>query len=226
MQMPLLLLTGLLSNDNVWKHQMLHLCDVASIQIISSSANTPEEMVQSILDAAPPQFALAGHSMGGWLCLEIMRVAASRVSKLCLLNTTYQTDSTEKLARRKGMVLKAESGQFHDVIDAMVEKMLFNQVVKNDVRNMFLGVGSDVFICQQQAMMKRGECHSILSKIRCPTLVVHAMQDQIFSLEEHEELAALIPGAKLALVEDCGHMSPIEMPQAITALLRLWLSYF
>ncbi len=226
MKTPLVLLSGLLSNQFLWQHQTHHLSDIASIHVISPAQETPGKMIQAILDEAPSTFALAGHSMGGWLCLEVMRAAPSRVSKLCLLNTTARMDSEEKKIRRQKMILKAEKGQFQEVVDEIVEKFIFNPLVKNDVRKMFLDVGKEAFIHQQMAMIKRCECQSILPGISCPTLVIYATQDKNFSLEEHQELANQIQNAKLALVEDSGHMSLMEMPQAMTALLRFWLTYF
>jgi pimeloyl-ACP methyl ester carboxylesterase len=216
MKIPLVFLSGLLSNQTVWDHQIRHLSDIAAIQVISPSQNTPE----AILDAAPPQFALAGHSMGGWLCLEVMRAAPSRVTQLCLLNTTARSDTEEKKSRRQRMILETERGHFQEVVNELVEYLVFNSHVKQSVKNMFLDVGEEVFIRQEKAMLARNECQSVLSSIRCPTLVIHAAQDQVFSLEEHQELANRIQHAKLAVVENSGHMSPMEVPQAITALLR------
>jgi len=226
MKTPLVLISGLLSNKSLWQHQICHLSEIASIQVISPFQNTAEEMIQAILDAAPPTFALAGHSMGGWLCLEVMRAAPSRVSQLCLLNTTVRMDPKEKLIKRQKMILKAEKGQFQEVVKELIENFVFNPLVKNDVENMFLDVGKEAFIHQEKAMITRNECQSILPRITCPTLVIHAAQDKNFPLEEHRELVNQIQDAKLATVEDSGHMSPIEMPQAITALLKFWLTYF
>lgn len=226
MKTPLVLLSGLLSNETLWQHQTQHLSDIASIQVITSSQNTREKMVQAILEEAPPTFALAGHSMGGWLCLEVMRTAPTRVSKLCLLNTTFHDDSEEKKLRRQNMISRAKKGQFQEIVEEIVEHFVFNPQVKNGVRKMFLAVGQEAFIRQEEAMIARSECRSILASITCPTLVIHAAQDRIFSLEEHTGMANSIRNAKLAVVEDCGHMSPLEMPQAITTLLRFWLTYF
>ncbi len=225
MQIPLVLLSGLLSNATLWEHQIHHLSGIAEVQPLSSSQDTPEKMVRAILDQAPPQFALAGHSMGGWLCLEVMKAAPSRVTQLCLLNTTWRMDPEEKTVRRQQMVQKTERGQFREVVKGLIESLVFNPLVKNAVETMFLEVGEETFLHQEKAMMARSACQSILPKILCPTLVVHAAQDNVFSLEEHQELAKRIPNAKLAIVEDSGHMSPMEMPQAITALLRFWLTY-
>lgn len=226
MKIPLVLISGLLSNKFLWNHQTAHLKDIASVHIVSPAQNTPKKMVQAILDEAPQTFALAGHSMGGWLCLEVMRTAPSRVSRLCLLNTTARRDSEEKKSSRQKMILKSEKGQFGEVVKELIANFVFNPLVKDDVEKMFLGVGKEAFMHQQNSMLIRSECLSILPSITCPTLVIHAAQDKVFSLEEHKELVSQIKNAKLAIIEDSGHMSPIEMPQAVTALLKFWLTYF
>lgn len=226
MKSPLLLISGLLSNALIWQHQVNHLSDIASIQVVSPSQNTPEKMIQAILKEAPPKFDLAGHSMGGWLCLEVMRVAPSRVNRLCLLNTTSRMDSNEKRQLRQQLIERAEKGQLREIANETVESFVFNPLVRSEVVKMFLDVGREAFVRQQQAMLQRSETKSILPTITCPTLVIHAAKDEDFSLEEHMELVHQIKNSKLAIVEDSGHMSPIEMPQAITALLRFWLTYF
>jgi pimeloyl-ACP methyl ester carboxylesterase len=224
MNTTLILLSGLSSNEDLWQHQVRHLSDIVSIQVISAVQDTPEKMVQAILDEAPPRFALAGHSMGGWLCLEVMRVASSRITQLCLLNTTARMDSKEKTMKRREMIQQAESGQFQEVVAAMAEHFVFNPLVKCAVEKMFFEVGAKVFINQQRAMMRRRETESVLPTIACPTLVIHAAQDNNFSLEEHEELVHRIPSAELSIVEHSGHMSPMEAPDAITGLLYHWLT--
>ena len=181
-------------------------------------------MVQSILEQAPPRFALAGHSMGGWLCLEVFKADPSRVIQLCLLNTTSREDSNEKDQRRREMIDSVEKGEFESIVAKIVDRFVFNSIVKAEVEQMFLAVGAQAFINQQKEMIGRKKCLSILTSISCPTWVIHSREDRNFSLEEHQELVQRIQGAKLAVIEDSGHMSPMEMPQAVTALLRLWLT--
>jgi pimeloyl-ACP methyl ester carboxylesterase len=98
--------------------------------------------------------------------------------------------------------------------------------VKKPVLSMFLEVGEQVFINQENALINRSESMSILPTIKCPTMIVHAREDKNFSLEMHQELQVKIPRAKLAIVDDSGHMAPMERPQAITTLMRYWLTYF
>lgn len=223
-KIPLVLLPGLLSNELLWEHQIKHLNDIAEIHVICAVQDSAQKMVEAILAQASPQFALAGHSMGGWLCLELMRAAPSRIKKLCLLNTTVRMDSNEKRNRRKEMIIQVQNGQIEAISSTLTELFVFNPLVKSQVKKMFLEVGQEVFINQESAMMARTECASVLPNITCPTLVIHGAKDRVFSLEEAQEMVDRIPNATLAVVEDSGHMSPMEMPQAITSILRSWLT--
>jgi pimeloyl-ACP methyl ester carboxylesterase len=63
----------------------------------------------------------------------------------------------------------------------------------------------------------------MLAAIRCPTLVLVGRQDALTPVSLHEQMAAAIPRAALVIVEQCGHLSPLEQPQAVTAALRYWL---
>lgn len=223
MDTPLVCISGLLSNQDLWAHPLEHLN--GAIQIISPFQDTPQKMVEMILKEAPDRFALAGHSMGGWLCLEVMRQAPSRVSKLCLLNTTAKSDSAEKKAKREEMIHRVQDGHFREVVKELTDRFVFNSLVKADVEKMFLSVGEKVFVQQEKAMLMRDECESILPSIQCPTLVVHAALDQVFHIEDSQGLVDRIPSAQLAVIEDCGHMSPLEKPQAVTSLLGHWLAW-
>lgn len=223
-KISLMLIPGLLSNETAWKHQIQNLQDIASVRVISTTReSTPDHMVSALLSQAPAKFALAGHSMGGWLALEIMRRAPERVVKLCLLNTTARSDSTAKQARRKNMIEEVQKGKFLTIADQIADSFIYNKAIKPKVLKMFLEVGEAAFICQETGMVLRESCLPLLSSIRIPTWVLYAEKDQNFSLIDHEELASNIPEAKLQIIPDSGHMSPMEAPETVTALLRQWL---
>ena len=164
--------------------------------------------------------------MGGWLALELARKVPERVLKLCLLNTSAQPDSAEKQQSRIEMMQAVEQGAFQTVAATLADRYVYTKRVKKDVLSMFLSVGKQAFLNQQKALLTRQECSSFLPQLTMPTLVIHAQQDKNFSLAVHQELVDKIPNAKLAIIEDCGHMCPMESPQAVTALLRFWLNYF
>jgi pimeloyl-ACP methyl ester carboxylesterase len=83
----------------------------------------------------------------------------------------------------------------------------------------------ETFANQQRALLDRPDARAALSSIRCPTLVLCGREDTWSPVSQHEEIAAAIPGANLVIVEDCGHMSTVEQPHAVTRALRDWLSH-
>lgn len=227
LQKTLVFLPGVLSDQRVWFYQIQHLQDRVTCKVIPLvEGNTTEDLLQTVLNSVQGPFFLAGHSMGGWLALELAKHAPQRILKLCLLNTSAQPDSKEKYQRRMDMIREVEQGGFQRVAEMLRDYYVHNDPVKKKVLSMFLDVGKDVFITQQKILLSREECSSFLPQISIPTLVVHAREDKNFSLAVHEELADNIPNAKLAIIEDSGHMSPMESPQAVTTLLRFWLDYF
>ena len=223
MKPSLVLISGLLSNEALWKDVIVRLVDLADITVVCPTDDSPEEMLRTILEKAPKKFCLAGHSMGGWLALEVMRHAQDRVEKLLLLNTTARNDTPEKASRRKNMIQEAENGGFEDVVQQIAQHFVYNRAVLDAVKEMFLEVGKDAFCNQERAMLKRSESISILSSIACRTFVVHAEHDKVFSLEEHQELVRLIPGAAFRQVEGSGHMSPMEQPEGVCGIIKEWL---
>ncbi|MGB6310163.1 MAG: hypothetical protein WBF89_20460, partial [Steroidobacteraceae bacterium] len=92
MRQPLLLLCGLLCDEVVWADIPERLEDVAQVKVLSFRGfSSIAAMAEHVLGAAPERFAMAGHSMGGRVALEAIRMAPHRVSGLALLNTGIQT---------------------------------------------------------------------------------------------------------------------------------------
>jgi len=85
-------------------------------------------------------------------------------------------------------------------------------------------IGSAGFVRQQQAAMGRVDSRELLAVIFCPALIVCGRQDQIAPQELSEEMAECIPGADLVLLDECGHMSPLERPDSVTAAMQSWLT--
>src|SRR6195256_4450070 len=74
-------------------------------------------IARRILAEAPPRFALAGHSMGGYIALEIMRQGPPRGAKLGLITPRARPDTPEAPARRRGQITRAQGGEYRAVLD-------------------------------------------------------------------------------------------------------------
>lgn len=227
---PLLFLPGLLCDGALWTHQMHHLKDVCTPQVMDlTQHDSVRDMAAHVLAHAPERFALAGLSMGGYVAFEILRQAPERVTQLALLNTQARADSDETKERRKGLIGLAKTGKFKGVTPKLLpmlvhESRLHDHSVTDVVLSMAERVGRDAFVRQQHAILGRPDSRPDLAKINVPTLVITGRQDALTPPELAQEMADGIAGAKLALIEECGHLSPLERPQATTALLRLWLT--
>ena len=81
---------------------------------------------------------------------------------------------------------------------------------------------ADIFAAQTKALLERPDAGPLLGKIHCPTLVLCGRQDAWSGLPRHEEMAERIPNSRLVVIEDCGHMSTMERPEAVTAAMREW----
>lgn len=227
---PLILLPGLLCDAGLWAHQTRHLSDIAAPRVADLSQDeSVEAMAARVLAEAPPSFALGALSMGGYVAFAILRAAPHRVSRLALLDSSAWPDTHEQATRRKILMQLAQRGQFKGVTPRLLPLLVHpdriaEQPLADEVMAMAERVGLDAFLRQQRAIMARPDSRPELGRISVPTMVICGRQDALTPLERSQEIAAGIKGARLAVIEECGHLSTMERPQAVTALLRLWLT--
>lgn len=227
---PLILVPGLLCTDALWRAQVDGLADVARITVSAEHTRHTDigAIAAAILAAAPPRFALAGLSFGGYIAFEIMRRAPHRVDRLALLDTTATADSVERGKLRREMIKQAQLGRFLGVTDRLLPQFIHSgrlgdQTLVNSIKEMALSVGRDGFIRQQTAIIGRPDSRRDLPGIDCPTLVLVGRQDLLTPVARHEEMQAAIPDATLCVIEECGHLSTMERPDAVNQALRHWL---
>jgi pimeloyl-ACP methyl ester carboxylesterase len=226
----LILLPGLLCDARLWRHQREQLADLADLTVADlTGQDSMAAFAQHVLAAAPDRFALAGLSMGGYVAQEIMRQAPARVTRLALLDTSARADTPEQTARRHGLIRLAEMGKFKGVTPRLMPLLIHpdrlgDAALTEAVLAMAEAVGQAAFLRQQRAIMGRAEGRGDLVNIRVPSLVLCGRQDALTPVELHMEMAASIPNARLAVIEDCGHLSTMERPDQVTAALRRWLS--
>lgn len=185
-------------------------------------------IARRILAEAPPRFALAGHSMGGYIAFEIMRQAPERVAKLALINTQARPDSDEAKARRRALIARIEQGEFHAVLDDLFPGFV-HPARQGDaaLRRLVHDMGDDVtaqgFVRQLAAIIARPDSRPVLATIRCPTLVLTGDTDNTLSNTLSQEMADGIHGAKLVVLSDCGHLPQPEKPRETAQALTAWL---
>ncbi len=225
----LVLLPGLLNDPRLWSHQKAALSGTVDVMIADlTQDDSLASMATRVLEAVPGRFSLAGISMGGYVAMEIMRRAPERVERLALLDTTARPDSPEQTERRKDAIALAASGGFERIMPGMLPLLVHPDHMAMErvgglAKEMALAVGPEAFARQQIAIMRRPDARPGLTRVTCPTLILCGRDDALTPPDRAEEMADLIPGARVVMVEQCGHLSAIEQPQAVSAVLGYWL---
>jgi pimeloyl-ACP methyl ester carboxylesterase len=231
---PLVLVPGIVSDDAVWAAQVDAFRAVRPVTVIDhGELDSLTEMATALLDRAPSRFALAGHSMGGRVALEVMRLAPERVRRLALLDTGYapldpgdagrqETKTRHALldiARNQGMRAMAvewSRGMVHP--DRLADGTFMDRI-----HDMIARKTTEQFAAQIRALLDRPDAKDVLATIRCPTLILCGKQDAWAPWTRHQDMAERVPHSMLVGIDRCGHMSPMESPEAVTAALREWL---
>ncbi len=227
--LPLVLVPGLLCSARLYAPQIAALWPCGPVMVADHRRDSDIAATAArILRDAPPRFALAGLSFGGYIAFAMLRQAPERIARLALLDTSARPDTPEQSAGRKTQIEMAQSGRFGEIPAMVIPRFLHrNRQSDGDmtglVRQMSAETGPDAFVRQLHAIMSRPDSRPLLGSIRCPTLVLVGDGDLATPPELNKEIADGIAGARLVVVPDCGHLSTIERPDAVNAALAEWL---
>lgn len=227
---PLVLLPGLLNTRRVFDPQVEALADIADFTIPELwHHDTMAAMAEAVLATAPPTFALCGFSMGGYVAFEVFRRAPRRVKRIALLDTQAGPDSPETAARRRGFIEQTRIGRFHGIHPTLLPQLVHpsridDANITQPLFDMACEVGGDGFVRQQQAILGRADSRPLLVEIEMPALVIVGRQDRVTPLERGQQMASDIANARLEVIEESGHMTPLEKPAEVSAALRRWLT--
>ncbi|MCV4282234.1 alpha/beta fold hydrolase [Pseudomonas capsici] len=227
--LPLVLLPGLLNDERLWAHQVAAFEPSRSVSVADlSQDDSIEQMARRTLEQAPPFFALAALSMGGYVAMEIMRQAPERVVALALFDTMVRPDSEDRARVRRGLLELAKLGKFMGVTPHLLPRIIHARCLgtfaAQQVMDMAQTIGREGFIRQQQAIIEREDYRSLLETISVPTLIVVGENDEITPVEESVFTQQGIAGSRLVVLPECGHLPPLEYPERTTELLQEWLN--
>lgn len=231
----LLLVPGLLCDDAVWEPQHAAISAVAEVVVARhGSADSLGEMARRALDNAPARFALAGHSMGGRVALEILALAPERVTRLALLDTGYEglapgADGERERAGRLRLLDIARAQGMRamgaDWARGMVHPdRLGDAALMDAILDMIARATPEIFAAQIRALLARPDRTALLERIDVPTLVLCGHDDAWSPLDRHRALAERIPRSVLVDIPASGHMCTMERPEEVSAALLAWLA--
>ncbi|GAA3388256.1 alpha/beta fold hydrolase [Cryptosporangium minutisporangium] len=224
--MTLVLLPGMLGSADGWADVVFRLGSDTAIHVGRiDQHDTIAGLAAGVLAGSPSEFALAGHSLGGIVALEMVRQQPSRIRRLALLNSSARPPTDAQRAAWRGWDARIAAGEFDAVARELAVATLpasRADLVERNAR-MASAVGAVGFRRQLAAQQSRTDARPRLAAITVPTVVIRGDLDQVSPAPMQHELAHGIPDATLHVLPEVGHMSPLEAPDAVVALLREWL---
>ena len=163
---------------------------------------------------------VCGLSMGGYVAFSMVRRHRDRVRGLILADTRATADTDEARENRRNLIALIE----REGMDALAERQLRTMVGRSTldrqpelvetVRRMMASTPPEGAIGALRAMADRADSTPMLTSIGVPTLVVGGVEDGITPPEVLRAMAAQIPGSRVEILEQAGHLSPLERSAA------------
>lgn len=226
---PLILLPGTLCDERLWNQQINGLVNIADASVISlHNHDSIEGLALEVLSKAPQKFSMAGLSLGGIVALEIMRLAPDRVNRLALLSTNPFLPRPEQQEVWNKFIALSKSGNFLDITKDYLLPVLIDDAnrtgeLEHIIIEMAEQIGAAGYVNQLRAVASRKEQSSILSTIKCPTIVIGGEEDKVCPVSLIEYMGNAIPNAKQQIVSNAGHLITMEQPEKVTDALKEWL---
>ncbi len=214
MRTPLVLLPAMGCDGQLWARQIMDLAKLAQPEFGDlSQDDTLSGMAARVLADAPPRFAVAGVSLGGYVAMEMVRQAPDRITRIALFGTRASMEVRPRTVVGQGLLATAPHADPR-----------LTAIVAGPAQAMAERVGQVVFERQQRALLARPDIHEAIAAIHVPTLVAVGDRDRICTPDDARALSERIKGARFHLLRSCGHLSPLERPGEVTTLLQHWLT--
>ncbi|XYJ11153.1 alpha/beta fold hydrolase [Telluria sp. B2] len=225
LSLPLVLLPGYMLDESLWDEAVDRLQWDAPIHRLPLAPGvTTEEIARSVAQAAPERFVLVGFSLGGYIARKVAELFPDRVAALVLVASSLEVDSPERAKAKEDAIRALDPATFRGLSMGAIAQSLHperrgDRELVTRIREMGRRLGYEAMVVQS-GLQRDGIAAASLT---CPTLVIAAAQDPLRSAQETEALAAAIPGAALTVIEQSGHMLPLEQPEALVKAIEAFL---
>lgn len=219
---------GALCSEEIFADQVAGISPpFKAVFIDTGRSETIAEMAETLLAHAPSRFALVGISMGGYVALEVLRIAPDRVWGAVLISTTPRAEMPSQSEERKRWIERIESGQYEDLVDEIVDACVSNKSTSNDARRCFRAMvkthSLDTISRQMTASATRPDFQESLKDIRCPLLTIGGSDDSEFFRNGVQEISQSVIGSEISILQNCGHLPTIESASSTTKAIKQFL---
>lgn len=229
MKPVLLLVPGMFNTAEVWQpiaeilqpELDIRIADVSIQASMFDMARDAWNLVADLPAGTP--LTVCGFSMGGYVAIELLAAHQTQVHAAAFVDTSARVETAESTLVREKTIAALERN-FDKAVEGTISFSLHpdnlqNTALVDGMRRMLHAVGAQTAIRQVRAIIARSDHRAMLARLAIPTLVACGRQDKVTPPEFSEDLARLIPGARLVWIEQAGHQTPREQPAALGRLL-------
>ncbi|MDP2162124.1 MAG: alpha/beta hydrolase [Flavobacterium sp.] len=242
-KIPILFLHGFPFNKSMWEEQLEFLKD--SHRLISIDIRSFGQSLENHLEVSIDLFTndliqfmnalglkkviLCGLSMGGFIALNAVKKHPKRFAALVLCDTQCASDTEEQKAKRMETIQEIEANGISKFTASFLKAVFHEDSLSNKIGLVakieadILANSPAVLIGGLKALASRQETCSSLDKIEIPTLIICGREDQVTPLSQSELMHQNIENSILKIIENAGHLSNLEQPEAFNAALLEFL---
>lgn len=229
MNAPLILLPAMMCDARLFAAQIAPLSMERPVMVAPLMGERIEDMASAVMTNAPQRFALAGVGLGGMVAMEITRRVPERVTRLAFIGTSPLPEPPNAAADRETQIVAARAGRLDEIMEEVMPPQGFypgpdRMAVLALVQDMARTLGPEAFVRHSRAMQRRKDQQAVMRKVRQPALVMCGAHDEVYTEKRHRFMSELIPYSEIAVIEEAGHLPPIEAPAQVTEALLGWLN--
>lgn len=172
---------------------------------------------------------LCGLSMGGYINWQFLRKYPQKIKTLILCDTRAVADTPEGVSNRMNMVENILANGAESIVEPMLGKLVSDNTMKNNVqvvgqlKEMIRNTSPEGMAAALRGMAERPDSTELLEQIEIPALLIVGEEDQLSPPEEMKGLVEKIPGARIEIIRDAGHMAPMEAPDEVNQYILTFL---
>ena len=194
--------------------------------MITKSDHSITDMAADIIELMDQlqirEAVIAGHSMGGYVALEIVRNFPERVTGLVLISSHIFADTLEKKQSRLEDIDKIMRQGAYAVLANMPNMLTHDDKAKNLCRFAVERMDSNGAMGALHAMANRTTSEDVWKALNIPTMVIAGSDDQLIPIEKSRGFASLSKISTLEEIDGAGHMPMLKAPDKVAmALVRL-----
>jgi 3-oxoadipate enol-lactonase len=170
-----------------------------------------------------PRAIIAGHSMGGYVALSLVRNHPEIVAGLSLVSSQVRADTPDRRESREAAAQKVLEDGVEHVARAMSAQLTADPQIQAD---MYALIGSQKpagLASALRAMAARPDSRDMVGKLKSPVVAIHGDEDRLIPPDRGREVKDLLPSAALITVPRAGHLPMLENPDEVAGGLRLFL---